>query len=140
MTLDRLLAARNEAGRPVRVGLIGAGKFGSMFLTQAPTTAGLEVAVIADLDVDRARQACRDVGWSDDLVAQTRFTDDVGSLAGDDLVDVVVEATGDPVAGTAHARRAIEAGKFTPGQRAALLGIGSGLSSLMLAVEWPKNG
>lgn len=33
--------------------------------------------------------------------------------------------------------RAMEAGAYGPGQRAALLGIGSGLSSLMMAVEWP---
>ena len=64
------------AGRPVRVGLIGAGKFGSMFLSQAPSAIGLEVRVIADLDPDRARAACRAVGWSDARVAATRFTDD----------------------------------------------------------------
>ncbi|MGJ8640212.1 MAG: 3-oxoacyl-ACP synthase III [Opitutaceae bacterium] len=35
--------------------------------------------------------------------------------------------------------RAIEAGAYGPGQKAALLGIGSGLSSLMMAVEWPSD-
>lgn len=35
--------------------------------------------------------------------------------------------------------RAIEGGAYGPGQKAALLGIGSGLSSLMLAVEWPSD-
>ncbi|MGB0259417.1 MAG: 3-oxoacyl-ACP synthase III [Coraliomargarita sp.] len=35
--------------------------------------------------------------------------------------------------------RAIEEGAYGPGQKAALLGIGSGLSSLMLAVEWPES-
>ncbi|MGC2592625.1 MAG: flagellar biosynthesis protein FlgA, partial [Xanthobacteraceae bacterium] len=50
MNLQSLLAARVEAGKPVRVGLIGAGKFGSMFLAQVPSIKGLEVAVIADLD------------------------------------------------------------------------------------------
>ncbi|MFQ3225477.1 MAG: 3-oxoacyl-[acyl-carrier-protein] synthase III, partial [Lentimonas sp.] len=34
--------------------------------------------------------------------------------------------------------RAIEDGAFVAGQKTALLGIGSGLSSLMMAVEWPK--
>jgi len=57
-----LLARRVEANRPVRAALIGAGKFGSMFLSQVPTIAGLEVAVIADLDPERARAACRTVG------------------------------------------------------------------------------
>src|SRR5262249_8002198 len=35
MNLYRLLARRGEEGRPIRVGLIGAGKFGTMFLAQA---------------------------------------------------------------------------------------------------------
>ena len=43
-----------RAGKPVRVALIGAGKFGSMFLSQVPHTPGLEVPVIVDLD-PRAR-------------------------------------------------------------------------------------
>jgi predicted homoserine dehydrogenase-like protein len=56
MNLHRLLGQRLDAGRPVRVGLIGAGKFGSMFLAQIPSTRGIEVAAIADLSPDRARQ------------------------------------------------------------------------------------
>ena len=63
MNLHRLLNARAAAGKPVRVALIGAGKFGSMFLAQVPHTPGLEVPVIVDLDRDRAREACRTVGW-----------------------------------------------------------------------------
>ena len=49
MNLQALLAARVDAGKPVRVGLIGAGKFGSMFLAQVPSIAGLEVVAIGDL-------------------------------------------------------------------------------------------
>jgi hypothetical protein len=56
MSLYRLLQQRAAAGQPVRVGLIGAGKFGSMFLNQVPTMAGLELSVIADLDPERARR------------------------------------------------------------------------------------
>jgi predicted homoserine dehydrogenase-like protein len=44
MNLSHLLAARAAGGRPVRAGLIGAGKFGSMFLSQVPTIPGLDVA------------------------------------------------------------------------------------------------
>ena len=73
MNLSHLAAARAAAGRPVRVALIGAGKFGSMFLSQAPTIPGLEVAVIADLDTDRAKAACRAVGWDEPRIARTRF-------------------------------------------------------------------
>ena len=57
MNLMPRLAARAEAGRPVRCALIGAGKFGSMFLAQVPHIEGLEVAVIADLDPERAKKS-----------------------------------------------------------------------------------
>src|SRR5437588_10265902 len=111
MNLHRLLQQRAEAGRPVRVGLIGAGKFGAMFLSQVPTTRGLEVVVIADLDPERARATCRKVGWDDAWIAHTRFVESGAVLCGDADVEVVVEATGAPAAGIAHARAAIAAGK-----------------------------
>ena len=50
MNLFRLLQERAAEGRPVTVGLVGAGKFGSMVLAQARTTPGLRVAAVADLD------------------------------------------------------------------------------------------
>jgi predicted homoserine dehydrogenase-like protein len=111
MNLYRLLQRRTEAGRPVRVCLIGAGKFGSMFLSQIPTTPGLEIAVIADLAPDRARAACRGVGWEPERIAATRFTDDALSAIEAADVEVVVEATGHAPSGIAHARRAIAQGK-----------------------------
>lgn len=111
MNLTALLAARVEAGRPVRVGLIGAGKFGSMFLAQVPTIPGLEVPMIADLDPDRARAACRAVGWDEARVRRTRFTEAGAAVCADEAVEVVVEATGSPGVGIAHASAAIEAGR-----------------------------
>ena len=102
MFLHERLRARAAAGRPVRVGLIGAGKFGSMFLSQAPTTEGLEIRVIADLDPDRARAACRAVGWSDAQIAATRFTDDAREAVG----------AGGPGAGTVAGAAA---GRRSPG-------------------------
>ena len=109
MYLYDQLRERAGVGRPVRVGLVGAGKFGSMFLSQAPSAIGIEVRVIADLDPDRARVACRAVGWSAERIAGTRFTADAAEAIRDDAVDVVVEATGDPAAGIAHARAAFAA-------------------------------
>jgi len=109
MSLHRLLQRRIE--KPVRVGLIGAGKFGSMFLNQIPTTPNVEIAVIADLDPDRARAACRTVGWDAARIARTRFVANGAEACSDPEVEVVVEATGNPPAGIAHARAAIAAGK-----------------------------
>jgi len=110
MNLSRLLDARRAAGKPVRVALIGAGKFGSMFLSQVPHTPGLEVPVIVDLDPGRAREACRTVGWDRERIAATTFTTDTTkAVAGN--IEVVVEATGNPAVGIGHARAAIANGK-----------------------------
>ncbi len=57
MNLHRMLLERQAAGRPVTVGLVGAGKFGTMFLAQARLTAGLHVVAVADLDVARAARS-----------------------------------------------------------------------------------
>lgn len=110
MNLASLAAARADAGRPIRVALVGAGKFGSMFLSQVPTIAGIEVALILDLDPDRARAACRAVGWDAARIARTTFTNDAAAIGDASRLDVVVEATGHPEAGIAHALTAIEAG------------------------------
>ncbi|HEY3792465.1 MAG TPA: Gfo/Idh/MocA family oxidoreductase, partial [Bradyrhizobium sp.] len=110
MNLHHLLNARRAAGKPVRVALIGAGKFGSMFLSQVPHAPGLEVPVIVDLDPQRAREACRTVGWDAERIAATTFTADSAKATTDDI-EVVVEATGNPAVGIRHARAAIAAGK-----------------------------
>jgi len=111
MNLFALLQRRADAGRPVRVALVGAGKFGSMFLAQVPHTRGLEISVIADLSPARARAACEAVGWSAERIAATAFTEDAAAAVARPEVEVVVEATGNPAAGIRHARAAIAAGK-----------------------------
>jgi predicted homoserine dehydrogenase-like protein len=111
MSLHRLAQQRVTAGHPVRVGLIGAGKFGSMILNQVPTMPGVELSVIADLDPERARNACRTVGWDIDRIARTAFVASGAEACADPSVEVIVEATGSPPAGIAHARAAIAAGK-----------------------------
>src|SRR6202022_421510 len=110
MNLHRLLDARRATGKPVRVALIGAGKFGSMFLSQVPHTPGLEVPVIVDLDPERAREPCRTVGWDAERIAATTFTADAAKATSGDI-EVIVEATGNPAVGIKHARAAIAAGK-----------------------------
>jgi predicted homoserine dehydrogenase-like protein len=103
MYLYSSLLQRETDSNPVRVGLIGAGKFGSMFLAQVPTTPGLVVTTIADLDPAQAMLRCREVGWDDARLAATEFVDDAEVMIRGDKVDVVVEATGHPAAGIKHA-------------------------------------
>lgn len=122
MNLSSLLRDRAANDNPVRVVLIGAGKFGSMFLSQVPTTPGLHLLGVADLSVDRAKQACLSVGWNgsqaeavslDDAVASgtTFVSEDALSLIKDPRTEVVVDATGHPPAGILHALTAIDHGK-----------------------------
>ena len=64
MNLHRLLLARAAEGRPLTVGLIGAGKFGAMYLAQAKHTPGIHVVGIADLAPDRAKASLARTGWA----------------------------------------------------------------------------
>ena len=122
MNLHRLLSERAEAGRPVRVGLIGCGKFGTMFLAQARLTPGLHVLGVADLNPERARRSLQGAGWPQEQLAagdlgqalasgSTHVGDDASALIAASGLDVLVEATGDPRAGLRHALAAIEHGR-----------------------------
>ena len=122
MNLHTMLAARAAAGNPVRVGLVGAGKFGTMFLAQARLTAGIHLLGIADLDPGRARRNCRAGGWPEDRIGAasfeqalrdgtTRICDHAEDLIRADGLEVLIEASGDPSAGIRHCLQAIEAGR-----------------------------
>ncbi len=114
MNLHRLLRGRAAAGRPIGVGVIGAGKFASMFLAQARHTAGLHVMGVCDLDLERARSALRRTGWPEEQINAPSFadaaragsmhlTEDACALIAAGRIEVVVDATGDPAAGIHHA-------------------------------------
>lgn len=122
MNLHAKLLEREAAGRPVTVGVIGAGKFGTMYLAQARLTAGTHIVGVADLDVARARSQLRTAGWPETLYAAsslgdahakraTLVTADAEALITDPRIEVIVEATGVPGAGIAHCLKAIEHGK-----------------------------
>ncbi|GAB4481723.1 MAG: Gfo/Idh/MocA family oxidoreductase [Burkholderiaceae bacterium] len=102
MNLHAKLVAREREGRPLKVGLIGAGKFGSMYLSQVRRTPGVRLTTVADLDVGRAREALRRVGWTEAELAGVRFTGDSRALIAGRDVEIVVDATGSPAAGIAH--------------------------------------
>ncbi|WCS27931.1 Gfo/Idh/MocA family oxidoreductase [Methylobacterium sp. NMS14P] len=122
MNLYRLLRERQEAGRPVTVALIGAGKYGTMFLAQARTTPGMQIVAVVDLDVTRAARQLASCHWPAEQVAarscedalrtgRTYLTDDADAVIRAGGIEVIIEATGYPRTGIRLALAAIAAGK-----------------------------
>ncbi len=122
MNLYSKLQQRAAAGRPVRVGLIGAGKFGSMYLAQIPRTPGVHLVGIADLSPDGARTNLARVGWGAERMqavsldealrtGATHVGEDWQALVRHPDIDVVVECTGHPIAAVDHCLEAFAHGK-----------------------------
>ena len=122
MNLYAKLRQRQAEGRPIRVGLIGAGKFGSMYLAQVPKTPGLHLVAIADLSPDQAKKNLQRVGWPQPQFSaasidaalsagNTHVGDDWQALVRHPGVDVVVECTGHPIAAVDHCLFAFTHGK-----------------------------
>ena len=122
MNLSYMLKERAAQGKPVRIGQIGAGKFGTMHLAQTRLTTGMHLVGLADLYPDRARKRMVDVGWPAEQTqakslgdalknGATHVTDNAMSLITCPDIDVIVEATGDPATGIKLCLAAIEHGK-----------------------------
>ncbi|WBU37475.1 NAD(P)H-dependent oxidoreductase [Homoserinibacter sp. YIM 151385] len=122
MNLFSLLQARTARSGPIRVGVIGAGKFASMFLTQAVGSAGIHVVGVADIDVQKAKGSLDRTGWPAERYAAatldeaaktggTAVTDSADALIAHPAIEVVLEITGNPIVGTYHAVTAIDHGK-----------------------------
>lgn len=122
MSLHKQLEQRAADGNPIRIALIGAGKFGSMYLAQIPRTPGMHLVAIADLSPDAARANLARVGWdARQLQADsaqealssggTWITDNWQALVKLPEIDIIVECTGNPIAAVEHCLAAFEQGK-----------------------------
>ena len=122
MSLHHQLLERQNQGRPIRVGLIGAGKFGSMYLSQIPRTPGVHLLGIADLSPQRAQDNLRLVGWPEHQTqarslaqalaeGSTCVNDDWRALVEHPALDVLVECTGSPPHAVEHILHAFAHGK-----------------------------
>ena len=122
MNWHRLLSRRATEGRPLRVALIGAGKFGSMFLAQARRTAGIHVVAVVDLAPQHAHDSLARVGWGAERSAArsiadadehgtTCILDDPLAAISSGEIEIVIEATGSPAAGIRHALACCAHGK-----------------------------
>ncbi|KWT83600.1 MULTISPECIES: Gfo/Idh/MocA family oxidoreductase [unclassified Variovorax] len=122
MSLHQRLQQRAAENKPVRIGLIGAGKFGAMYLAQIPRTPGVQLVAIADLSPDAARTNLERVGWAPGRAAArsaqealgngtTWIIDDWQAVTREPSIDIVVECTGNPVAAVEHCLDAFAHGK-----------------------------
>lgn len=122
MNLYSLMRKRTSTAGPIRVGVIGAGKFSSMFLTQASLSEDIHVVGVADLDVPKAKAALQRTGWQEKRYGAGSFTDalrnltthvteDADSLIELPEIEVILEITGNPIVGTQHAVKSIDNGK-----------------------------
>ena len=122
MNLFRMLQQRAADHKPLKVGLIGAGKFGAMYLAQARHTPGIHVVSIADLAPARTAESLKRTGWDNARYAATSFadaaargathlTDDALTMIAAPEIEIVIDATGSPAAGIRHALACCEQGK-----------------------------
>jgi predicted homoserine dehydrogenase-like protein len=122
VNLHRMLQQRAADGKPIRIGLIGAGKFGSMYLSQVRRTPGMHLVAVADLSPPRAKESLARVGWPAEALAAgslaearqkgtTHVLADAFEMIASPEVDLVVDATGHPAAGIAHVLACCKHGK-----------------------------
>jgi predicted homoserine dehydrogenase-like protein len=122
MSLHRQLQQLAANNQSIKVGLIGAGKFGSMYLSQIPTTPGVQLVGIADLSPAGVKKNLERVGWKDERTnaksldnaiktGQTHISEDWQALVSHPAIDVIVECTGHPIAAVDHCLLAFANGK-----------------------------
>jgi predicted homoserine dehydrogenase-like protein len=120
------LNARADAGRPVTIGLAGCGQMGTDIVVQLTRMPGLRLGAIAEMRPPQARAAAALAGLREDrmVYAETpaaiesaieggriAITQSPEALARAGLIDVVIDATGNPNTGTQFALDAIANGK-----------------------------
>ena len=122
MNLFKKLQERAALGNPIRIGMIGAGKFGTMFLAQALRIPAIHIVGVVDLIPANAKSNMKLAGWSDEahsavslndaaISGKTYVGDDWQAMITHPAVDIVIEATGNPLAAVTHCLAAFAQGK-----------------------------
>ena len=81
MNLYSKLLSRAASSNPLRVAIIGAGKFASMYLAQVHKTPGIHVAAIADLNPANVFANLQRVGWAQERYQAASIDDAIRSDA-----------------------------------------------------------
>ena len=124
--LAKDLAARADTGKPIRIGLVGAGEMGTDIVSRVAHMSGIEIGAISELKPGAAARSVeiaygcpgrsQAVSTADEANAameagRIAVTDNVDALLEAGLIDVVVDATGIPAVGADIGLRAMERGK-----------------------------
>lgn len=124
--LARDLAARAATGKPIRIGLVGAGEMGTDIVSRVAHMTGIEIGAISELKPGAAAKSVEIAYGNSDRVQEVStadaasaamekgkvaVTDNVDALLDAGLIDVVVDATGVPAVGAEIGLRAMERGK-----------------------------
>ena len=104
MYLHSKLQTRSE---PIRVGFIGCGKFVSMFLAQYNQLEKIIIDTIIDINEDQAKKNCLNSGLTKDTISNINFVNSLDQAL-DRNIEIFIEATGNPIIGTVHAKKIID--------------------------------
>ena len=113
MNLYSKLSSLSKAGKSIKCGLIGGGKFGSMLLSQVQRIPAIHIVGIADLDLVSLKNNMRNIGWNrekynakdlKDAVQneKTYLTSNSEELINNSKIEIIIEATGDPLSAVNH--------------------------------------
>lgn len=119
--LNRELALRERQHNPVRIGLIGAGQMGTDIVAEVRMMKGIQVVIVADIDIERAKEAYHIAGYDQQIVIASTATEadeaiqagmfvavsDYKILTATHNIDVVIEATGVPEIGSRAALQTV---------------------------------
>ena len=124
--LAKDLAARGDTGKPIRIGLVGAGEMGTDIVSRVAQMQGISIGAISELKPGAARKSV-EIAYGNDVnvtevstadaanaameAGNVAITDNVDALLNAGLIDVVVDATGIPAVGAEIGLRAMELGK-----------------------------
>ncbi|OYR21745.1 1-deoxy-D-ribulose 5-phosphate reductoisomerase [Brucella thiophenivorans] len=124
--LARDLQTRAETGKPIRIGLIGAGEMGTDIVTQVARMPGIEVGALSARRLPNTFKAVRTAYGSEENAREATtestmtsaiesgkiaVTGDNGLILSNPLIDVIIDATGIPEVGAETGIKAIENGK-----------------------------
>ena len=93
--------------KPIKIGFIGCGKFVSMFLAQYNQLEKIQIDSIVDVNIEKAKKNCFNSGLDEKTISNINFTNSLDNTLERDI-EIYIEATGNPIIGTVHAKKIID--------------------------------